>query len=284
MTANKYYLVISCIDQPGIIASVTNFLLTFNANIVDLQQHSTGVDRGMFYMRVEFLTPNPVDHEKFQHDFIKSIGDHFQLSFRLRNVQRKQSVIPLVSKMEHALMELLWKWRRGEIICDIPLVISNHEVLRSSVESLGIEFEYIPVLKEKKADAEEAILSRVKEADCLVLARYMQILSGKFLTNFGKPVINIHHSFLPAFPGAKPYERAFEKGVKLIGATSHYVIEELDAGPIIEQDTQRVSHTHEVDELKQIGREIERKVFANAVKWHLEERVIVESNKCIVFQ
>lgn len=284
MDGSLFLLIVSCKDKPGIVATICSFLFNKNANIVDLQQHSTGSEGGTFFLRLEFFMKSPDSLSAFDDEFRQHIAEKFQMQYRVRRADEKQVVIPFVSKMDHALMEVLWKWKKNEIPCKIPFVISNHKDLESAINSFGLELLHIPVTKENKRSAEQEILKRVKEANLLILARYMQILSGEFLDKFKKPVINIHHSFLPAFPGAKPYERAFEKGVKVIGATSHYVTEELDAGPIIEQDVERVNHADNVKQLKQLGRETERKVFSRAVQWHLEERIIVHDNKCIVFQ
>jgi formyltetrahydrofolate deformylase len=190
----------------------------------------------------------------------------------------------MVSRPDHCLLDLLWRWRRGELGCDIPLVVSNHDDLRADVALFGVRYVHIPVTPGDKATAEERLLEVLGgEYDLVVLARYMQILSPEFLHRLAIPIINIHHSFLPAFAGAAPYEQARERGVKLIGATAHYVNEELDAGPIIEQDTARVSHRDSADALAQIGRDIERAVLARAVQRHLEDRVIVSGNRTVVF-
>lgn len=191
-----------------------------------------------------------------------------------------------VSKDPHCLMELLWEWQSGDLETEIVCVISNHDNAREIVESQGLPFHHIPANKDirEQAEAEQIRLMEEYNVDLLVLARYMQILTPAFVERFEDRIINIHHSFLPAFVGAKPYERAYDRGVKLIGATSHYVTNELDEGPIIEQDIERVDHRDHVDDLKKIGRKVERRVLANAVKWHLEDRVIVKDNKTIVFR
>lgn len=284
MDGSVFILTVSCEDKPGIVAAICSFLFNKNANIVDLQQHSTGLESGTFFLRLEFFMKPPNSLTVFNDEFKQIVAEKFHMQYRIRKGDEQQVVIPFVSKMDHALMDVLWKWKKNELPCTIPFVISNHKTLEQALNSFGLELLHIPITKENKRTAEEEILNKVKNADLLILARYMQILSGDFLDKFKKPVINIHHSFLPAFPGAKPYERAFEKGVKVIGATSHYVTEELDAGPIIEQDVERVNHADNVKQLKKIGRETERKVFTRAVQWHLEERIIVHDNKCVVFQ
>jgi formyltetrahydrofolate deformylase len=190
----------------------------------------------------------------------------------------------LVSRYDHCLAELLWRWRRGELYADIPLVVSNHAELETEAERFGVAFEHVPVPKDAKAAAERTLLELLAgQYDLIVLARYMQILTPTFLAAVRTPIINIHHSFLPAFAGANPYARAYERGVKLIGATAHYVTEELDAGPIIEQDVTRVTHGDNVDTLVQRGADLERIVLLRAVRWHLEDRVLVHGNRTIVF-
>jgi formyltetrahydrofolate deformylase len=197
--------------------------------------------------------------------------------------ERKRTAI-LVSKQDHALLELLWRWSRGQLPIDVTHVISNHRDTRAAVESFGASFHHVPVTPENKAAAEQQILELLSDnTDLVVLARYMQILSADFVSHFPQQIINIHHSFLPAFIGADPYRRAAERGVKLIGATAHYVTEDLDEGPIIEQDVKRVSHRHEVDELKEFGRDIERNVLARAVRWHAEDRILLHQNRTVVF-
>jgi formyltetrahydrofolate deformylase len=191
----------------------------------------------------------------------------------------------LVSRHDHCLLDLLWRWRRDELGADIVVVASNHRDLEPDVRGFGLPYEYVPVQPDRKAEAEERLLEIFEDrVDLIVLARYMQILSPEFLERVGVPAINIHHSFLPAFVGADPYRRAHERGVKIIGATAHYVSAELDAGPIIEQDVARVSHRHSPAELERIGRDIERNVLARAVKWHVDDRVIVHGNKTVVFE
>jgi formyltetrahydrofolate deformylase len=197
--------------------------------------------------------------------------------------QRKRIAI-LVSREDHCLLDLLWRWRRGELDADVALVASNHPDLRADVEGFGLPYHHVPVTRDTKPASERRLLELLRgAADVVVLARYMQILSGGFLERLGAPVINIHHSFLPAFAGANPYHRAFDRGVKIIGATAHYVTEELDAGPIIEQDVARVSHSESPDSMMRLGRDIERLVLARAVKWHLEDRVLVHGNRTVVF-
>jgi formyltetrahydrofolate deformylase len=275
-------LLISCADRPGIVAAVSTFLAGLGANIVQSDQYSTDPEGGEFFMRVEFLVPS--DRLGEVEEGFPAVGDPFGMEWSLWHPGRRKRVALMVSRYEHCLLDLLWRWRRGELDCDIPLVVSNHQDLRGEVALFGVRYVHIPVSLDTKAEAEARLLDVLgSEHDLVVLARYMQILSPGFLARLQTPIINIHHSFLPAFAGAGPYEQARERGVKLIGATAHYVNEELDAGPIIEQDTARVTHRETAETLSRIGRDIERTVLARAVKWHLEDRVLVSGNRTVVF-
>jgi formyltetrahydrofolate deformylase len=277
-------LVIACPDRPGIVASVSGFLGEAKANIVSSHQHSTGLSAGRFFLRMQFTLPEAVDLDELEGEFGERVGERFAMAWRIWLVGRPKRVAILVSRYDHCLLDLLWRWRRGEIEAEIGLVASNHPDLREEVERFGLPFHHIPVEKGRKPEAEAALLDLLAgHFDLIVLARYMQILSGEFLDRLGLPVINIHHSFLPAFAGAGPYERAKERGVKLIGATSHYVTEELDAGPIIEQDVIRVGHADSTADLVRLGADIERSVLARAAKWHCEDRVLVDDSTTIVF-
>jgi formyltetrahydrofolate deformylase len=212
------------------------------------------------------------------------VGDAFAMDWRMWDSSRPKRVAVLVSRYDHAMLDLLWRWRRGEIHADVGLVASNHPDLRADVEAFGLPYHHVPVPKGEKPQAEERLLELLHgKFDLVVLARYMQILSGDFLRRLETPVINIHHSFLPAFAGAGPYQRAKERGVKLIGATAHYVTEELDAGPIIEQDVIRVTHRDDAATLERLGADIERTVFSRAVSAHCEDRVLVHGNTTVVF-
>lgn len=278
-------LLITCPDRPGIVSAVTTFLYHHGVNITELDQHSTDPSGGKFFLRLEFQTPDmDVSRSALEQAFAEVVARRFEMDWRLSFAARKPRMAALVSRHDHALMELLWRWQRGELRVDIPLVISNHEDLRAEVERFGVRFEVVPFSRETQAEAEarmEALLAG--QADFLVLARYMRVLSGAFVEAWPMRIINIHHSFLPAFAGADPYQQAYDKGVKLIGATAHYVTAELDQGPIIDQDVARVSHRDEVDDLKRMGRDLERQVLARAVRCHVEDRILVHGNKTVVF-
>jgi formyltetrahydrofolate deformylase len=278
-------LLITCPDRPGIVSAVSTFFYNHGANITDLDQHSSDAEGGTFFMRLEFQTPNiDVSRDVLRSTFQKAVAANYDMQWHIAWAADRKRMALLVSKYDHALMDLLWQVRRGDIVADIPMVISNHEDLRSDVEAFGIPFHHVPVARDGKAEAEKAMLGLLAgKADVIVLARYMQVLSAEFVAHYRNRIINIHHSFLPAFAGANPYRQAYERGVKLIGATSHYVTADLDQGPIIEQDVARVSHRHSADELRVLGQEVERRVLARAVRWHLEDRVIVDGNKTVVF-
>lgn len=236
-------------------------------------------------MRVQFNMPSLLERvESFRKEFA-TIAEAFSMEWEFHLVNERKRMAIFASREDHCLLDLLWRWRSGELAVDIPLIISNHELLRPVAESFGIPFYHVPVTPETKpmAEAEELRLLEEAEVDFSVLARYMQILSGDFLRQHGKPIINIHHSFLPAFKGARPYHQAYARGVKIIGATAHYVTEDLDQGPIIDQDVVRVNHKDDPESLKQKGRNIERLVLANAVRLHIEDRIITYGNKTVVF-
>lgn len=277
-------MLISCPDRPGIVAAVSHFLYEHGANIVQSDQYTMDPEGGMFFIRFEFdLEDLERELPILVEDFAR-VADRFDMKWHTFRASRKKRLAVFVSKEDHCLMELLWQWKAGDLDADISMVVSNHEDMREMVESFGIPYHYIPVTADTKAEAERKQMEVVADkADIIVLARYMQIISPKFIEHFPNRIINIHHSFLPAFVGGKPYAQAYTRGVKLIGATAHYVTEELDGGPIIEQDVERVSHRDNVSELKRIGRTIERVVLARAVKWHIEDRVIVHQNKTVVF-
>jgi formyltetrahydrofolate deformylase len=278
-------LLISCADQPGLVAAVAGFLRDAGANIIRSDQHSSDPADGTFYMRMEFSLPIAKQQRaKFEQRFHRYVGRAFGMEWRMSDAAEYKRVAVLVSREDHCLVDLLWRSRRGELEANVTLVASNHLELRRDVEAFGIPYHHIPVTRDGKAEAEARLLKILMGgADIVVLARYMQILSGAFLDRLALPVINIHHSFLPAFPGSRPYQRAKERGVKLIGATAHYVTEELDAGPIIEQDVIRVTHREDAAALARLGRDIERTVLARAVTWHCQDRVLVHDKSTVVF-
>jgi formyltetrahydrofolate deformylase len=282
--SNRARMLISCPDRNGIVAAVSQFLYEHGANIVQSDQYTLNPGGGMFFIRFEFDL-NDLERELpvLQEDFAR-VADRFEMKWHTFRASRKKRLAIFVSKEDHCLLELLWQWQAGDLDADIAMVVSNHPDMKGLVESFGIPFHHIPVTPDTKGEAEKQQLEAVKgKADIIVLARYMQIISPKFIEQFPNRIINIHHSFLPAFVGGKPYAQAYQRGVKIIGATAHYVTEELDGGPIIEQDVQRVSHRDDVDNLKRIGRTIERVVLARAVKWHVEDRILVHQNKTVVF-
>jgi formyltetrahydrofolate deformylase len=278
-------LLISCPDRPGIVAAVSSFLFEHGANIISSDQHSTDPEGGRFFMRMEFSTAEmDLERDRLEAAFRSEVGERFEMSWRMSHPGDRKRMAILVSRYEHCVLDLLWRWRRGSLEADVVLVASNHPDLEEDVRSFGVPYHHVPVEPEGKPQAEERLLELLAgKVDVVVLARYMQILSGEFLSRIGAPLINIHHSFLPAFAGPDPHQEAYEKGVKIIGATAHYVVEELDAGPIIEQDVARVSHRESVADLTRLGEDIERTVLARAVAMHLEDRTLVHENKTIVF-
>jgi len=282
--AHTARLLISCPDGPGIVAAVSRFLFERGANIVSSDQHSTDPEHGTFFMRTAFFLPAlEQDARDFEAQF-GELAERFDMDWRIAYARDRRRGALMASREDHCLLDLLWRQRRGELALDISCVISNHEHLRGEVESLGVPYHHVPVSRETKAQAEAKTIELLAgDVELVILARYMQILSPDFLRDIGCPVINIHHSFLPAFAGADPYRRAFERGVKLIGATAHYATEILDEGPIIDQDVQRVGHGSTVDDLVRIGRDLERTVLARAVRSHLDDRVLVHEGRTIVF-
>jgi formyltetrahydrofolate deformylase len=277
-------LLISCPDGPGIVAAVSRFLFEQGANIVSSDQYSTHPERGTFFMRSAFYLPSvEEDRTAFEAAFAE-LADRFAMSWRIAYARDRRRVALMASREDHCLLDLLWRSRRGELDMDVVCVISNHESVGEEVRALAVPFVHIPVTRETKPAAEQRALEELSgRAELLVLARYMQILSADFLARVGCRVINIHHSFLPAFAGAEPYRHAYERGVKLIGATAHYVTETLDEGPIIEQDVQRVGHRYTVEDLQRVGRDLERMVLARAVRSELDDRVLVHEGRTIVF-
>ncbi|MFN3586265.1 MAG: formyltetrahydrofolate deformylase [Moraxellaceae bacterium] len=277
-------LLITCPDKPGIVSAVSSFLYNHGANITDLDQHATAPEGGTYFMRLEFQTPHlDLSRNVLAKTFGDAVATRYEMDWRISYAADLKKVAILVSKYDHALLELLWRWSRGGLPCEIACVISNHPDLEDDVRAFGVPFHVVPVEAGNKAAAEARVQELLAGCDLVVLARYMQILSPEFVAAWPMRIINIHHSFLPAFVGANPYQQAYDKGVKLIGATAHYVTAELDQGPIIEQGVERVSHRDDVHTLRELGQDVERNVLARAVRWHLEDRVIVHGNKTIVF-
>ena len=281
---NTATLLITCPDARGIVAAVADFLYQHNANILHADQHQDA-ENNLFLMRVEWDIANFNLSETDFNQAFASIATKFNMVWQLKLSQHKTRVAIIVSQYDHCLADLLHRHKSGELACEIPLVISNHKDTEELVQFYGIDFHYLPVTKETKSAVEAAQFKLFRDfnIDLIVLARYMQILSADFVQRFPQRIINIHHSFLPAFIGAKPYHRAFERGVKLIGATSHYVTEVLDEGPIIEQDIDRISHRDQVEDLIQKGRDLERIVLSKAVRWHIENRILLYANKTVIF-
>jgi formyltetrahydrofolate deformylase len=291
---NSAILLISCPDQKGEVATIADFVYRHGGNILHADEHADE-ESGLFLMRVEF-DPKDFDIDLTQKDltdkhladfakYFSPIAEKFQMKWRLALSSHRPRMIILVSKYDHCLVDLLYRHQSGELACDIPLIVSNHPDNQALADFYKIPYAVISITKDNKQQAEQQIHSLVEQhnADFLVLARYMQILSNDFVNRYPQRIINIHHSFLPAFIGAKPYHQAFERGVKLIGATSHYVTEVLDDGPIIEQDVVRVSHRDTVEDLIRQGRDLEKVVLSRAVRWHVENRVLLYGNKTVVF-
>jgi formyltetrahydrofolate deformylase len=278
-------LIVQGADRPGIVASVSTVLSDIGANIVSLAQSSSDPSGGRFFQRTVFhLQDLAVKFDALQDTLERKLTADLGLDFRLVEVRRRKRVAIFVSRADHCLLDLLWRQRRGDLKVNVSMVVSNHPDLHDDVRQFGIPFFHVPVESGNKPAAEKEQLKLLKgNVDLLVLARYMQVLSGDFLDDLAVPVINIHHSFLPAFVGSNPYQRAKERGVKLIGATAHYATEDLDEGPIIEQDVIRVSHHESVRELQRKGADVERLVLSRAVAWHCDDRVIRDGNTTVVF-
>ena len=277
-------LLISCPDQKGLVAAIADFLLQHNANILHADQHQDA-ELKLFLMRVEWdMADFNLDTQAFEPAF-RPIADKFDMHWRLALSGTRPKMAIFVSKYDHCLADLLYRHQANELNCEIPLIVSNHADTRWMAEAYRIPFQHVEVAKDVKVEAErdQLALLRHHHVDFIVLARYMQVLSPSFISHFPNRIINIHHSFLPAFHGARPYHRAFERGVKLIGATSHYVTETLDDGPIIEQDVARISHRDQIEDLVQKGADLEKIVLSRAVRWHVENRVLVYANKTVVF-
>lgn len=277
-------LLISCPDRPGIVASVSHFIFEHGGNILESDQHSTNQRECQFFMRISFaeegFTLAPAELIKT----FRPIAEHFQMQWSVSYTRQRKRVGILVSKLDHCLTDLLWRWKSGELAMEIPFIVSNHPDLQELAQMYGVPYHHFPIRKEQRQQDEQDLLAFLHgKVDFLVLARYMQILEPFVIEAYPHQIINIHHSFLPAFVGANPYHRAFERGVKLIGATAHYVTEHLDEGPIIAQDVIHCNHRDTSADLVRKGRDVERRVLAEAVRLHTEDRVLVYENKTIVF-
>jgi len=282
---NSAILLLKCQDRKGLDAAIADFIYWHGGDILHFEQHQAGQER--FYLaRVEWdLTGFEFDLKDFPQWF-KSIADHFSIEWRITTSQYRPRVAIFVSKYDHCLVDLLYRQRIGELACEIPLMISNHPDAKRHADFYGIPYHIIPVTKENKSQAEEQEIELLKKnnVDLIVLARYMQVLSADFIKQYSQQIINIHHSFLPAFVGAKPHHQAFERGVKLIGATAHYVTKVLDDGPIIEQGVTRITHRDGLDDLVEKGRDLEKMVLSRAVRWHIENRIMLYENKTVIFE
>lgn len=270
-------------DQPGLVAKVSGWIFDRGGNIVHADQHRD-LEAGVFFQRVEWTPAENADSATEATAF-RAFAAGLGMAATVGQADRRPRVVLFVSKAEHCFHDIVLRWKAGEFSCDLVGVVSNHEVLREAAEGYGLTFHHIPISAATKPAAEAAQLALLAElqADLVILARYMQVLTADFLQSFARPVINIHHSFLPAFAGGRPYHQAHTRGVKLIGATAHYATAVLDDGPIIQQDVARVTHRHGVDDLIRQGRDLEKLVLARAVRWHLEHRVLVYGNKTVVF-
>lgn len=283
--SQKYILTLSCPDRVGVVAAVSSFVAQHQGSIIEAHHHSDEL-ANRFFMRQEILAESlQLSLTEFKQAF-QTIADQFQMDWQIHDSAQKRRVVILVSKTEHCLYDLFSRWQSGELDIEIPCVISNHEQLRKLAEWHGIPYHYVPVTKATKAAAYEKVMQiyEAAQGDTMVLARYMQVLSPKMCDRYPGQIINIHHSFLPSFVGAKPYHQAYARGVKLIGATCHYVTEDLDAGPIIDQDVKRIDHSDAVADLIRYGKDIEKTVLARGLRYHVENRVLVHGNKTVVFR
>ena len=280
----KVTLLINCKDKSGIIATVTNFFHARNGNIVYIDQY-VDTENGIFFMRLENEFTSGFDIVKVRADFEKEIAKTYNMNWKLFAEERILKMAIFVSKYDHCLYDILGRYKAGELGVEIPFILSNHKDLEPIAKAFGIPFYHVPVTKDTKVEAEARQLELLQEfeVDFIVLARYMQIISDKMISEYPNNIINIHHSFLPAFAGAKPYHSAYKRGVKIIGATCHYVTAELDAGPIIEQDITRISHSHSIKDLILKGRDLEKIVFSRGIKLHIQRKTMVFNNKTIIF-
>ncbi|GAS96014.1 formyltetrahydrofolate deformylase [Mycolicibacterium canariasense] len=277
-------LLLTCPDRSGIVAAVSTFLTRSGANIISLDQDSTESEGGTFLQRTVFHLPGlPAAAPELEREFA-ALAAEFDIDYRFTEAAKPKRVAIMASTADHCLLDLLWRNRRGELDMTVVVVIANHPELAEQVRAFNVPFVYIPATRDTRAEAEQRQLELLKgNVDLVVLARYMQIVTPEFLDAIGCPLINIHHSFLPAFVGANTYRRARERGVKLVGATAHYVTADLDEGPIIEQDVVRVDHTHTVEDLVRLGADVERAVLSRAVLWHCQDRILRHDNETVVF-
>lgn len=282
-TQHTITLRVTCPDQPGIVAAISQFIFAHHGNIVQSDQHSTPDD--IFFMRISFAEDGFALSQSELMRLFQPIAERFQMTWYVTYSRQHKRMGILVSKLDHCLTDLLWRWKSGELAVDIPFIISNHSDLESLAHMYGVPYYYIPIRREQRVEDERRVIEVIADkVDFLVLARYMQILEPFFVDTYPQRIINIHHSFLPAFVGANPYAQAFARGVKLIGATSHYVTNKLDEGPIIAQDVIHCNHRDTIEDLVRKGRDVERRVLAEAVRHHIEDRVLVYENKTIVFE
>ena len=277
-------LLVSCPDRRGLVAALAQLLYGHGANILDADQHTDPV-AGQFFQRISFDRAEMHTDRLALESAIREVADRFQMRWQLHYEEDVKRVAIFVSRYDHCLYDLLLRHRAGELRCEIALIVSNHPDLGPIAEQFGIRFEFFPITPETKCEKEDLQIALLEQLsiDLVVLARYMQVLSGEFIDRYPSRIINIHHSFLPAFMGGKPYQQAQRRGVKLVGATAHYATTDLDEGPIIEQDVMRASHRDSLDDLTRKGRDVERVVLARAVRWHLEDRVLVYGNRTVVF-
>jgi len=284
MPAGDFVLVLDCPDRPGIVHAVSGFLLEHGGNILESQQFGD-LNTGRFFMRIDFVTEGPTPVDQLRADFVE-VAARFDMRYELWDAKAPYRTLIMVSKHLHCLNDLLFRHSTGALQIDIPVVVSNHPDAGPLVRSYGLEFVHLPVTPETKPLAEAELLRLVKEhdVDLVVLARYMQVLSDDLCRELSGRAINIHHSFLPSFKGAKPYHQAYDRGVKLVGATAHYVTADLDEGPIIEQDVMRVDHNHTQEQLVAAGRDVEAQVLSRAVRWHSESRVLLNGHRTVVFR
>ena len=281
--ADEYLLILKCPDKRGIVTAVAGTLADLDCNIEESSQFGDP-DTGHFFMRLLFTSPPDMDINTLRESF-RPLARRYSMWWEMHEQAKRARLIILTSKQDHCLTDLLYRWRIGSLPIEITRIVSNHETSRKIVEREGLRYDCLPVSKANKKSQEKALREMIEEdqVDLIILARYMQILSNRFANDYLGRVINIHHSFLPSFKGARPYHQAHARGVKIIGATAHYVTPELDEGPIIEQETERVTHNMSADELVVAGRDIERRVLARAIKYHIEHRTLINENKTVVF-